>query len=130
MGSNFKSAVLEEQTVHAIKQWHAEVKKKRKKQANASKSTNYYNDSSSTTRSIGTNSTSTSDFSSHRRMPTLADFASGAGDEIVEEQLHHQEQEIVHQNDDERTIVEVSEVSPSYNGDVQIQIPELSTLHN
>ncbi|KAK4779497.1 hypothetical protein SAY87_015603 [Trapa incisa] len=32
MGSQFKSAVMEEQTANAIKQWHAEVRKKRKKQ--------------------------------------------------------------------------------------------------
>ncbi|KAI3822858.1 hypothetical protein L1987_10457 [Smallanthus sonchifolius] len=32
MGSTYKSAVLEDQTRHVIKQWHEEVKQKRKKQ--------------------------------------------------------------------------------------------------
>nr|XP_027086505.1 MLO-like protein 3 isoform X1 [Coffea arabica] len=122
MGSRFKSTVLHEQTVHALKKWHADVKKKRKNQADT-RDPNHYNDYSSTTRSISTNSTP--DVSSHRRMPTLAEFASGTGaDEIVEEQPHCQQQEIVHQNKEDR-ILEVSEVSPSDNGDVQIQMPEL-----
>lgn len=33
MGSKYKSAVLEDQTRHMIKQWHEEVKQKRKKQS-------------------------------------------------------------------------------------------------
>lgn len=32
MGSSYKSAVLEDQTRHMIKQWHEEVKQKRRKQ--------------------------------------------------------------------------------------------------
>ncbi|MFS8005726.1 hypothetical protein Hanom_Chr13g01240741 [Helianthus anomalus] len=31
MGSTYKSAVLEDQTIHVIKQWHKEVKQKRRK---------------------------------------------------------------------------------------------------
>lgn len=118
MGSKFKSAVLEEQTVHAIKQWHADVKKKRKQQPN-SKAHNFDNDHSSTTRSVSISSTP--DASSHRRSPTLAEFASPAGKEIVEEEPY-QRQEIF-QNDEER-IVEVSVVSHADNsGGVQLQMP-------
>ncbi|KAL3530594.1 hypothetical protein ACH5RR_009916 [Cinchona calisaya] len=118
MGSRFKSAVLEEHTVHAIKQWHADVRKKRHKQR-TSKSLN--NDYSSTVRSISTNSTP--DVSSHHRTLTLSDFSSHAGKEIVEEEPY-QDQEIV--SSDEERIVEVSVISHAQsNGDVQLQMPEL-----
>lgn len=122
MGSRFKSTVLEEQTVHAIKQWHEDVKKKRKNQART-RYPNHYNDYSSTTRSMSTNSTP--DVSSHGRLPTPEDFTFDTrADEIVEEQPHLQQEEIVHQNSEDR-VVGVSEVSPTDNGDVQIQMPEL-----
>ncbi|KAL3518359.1 hypothetical protein ACH5RR_020948 [Cinchona calisaya] len=117
MGSRFKTVMLEEQTIHAMRQWHAEVRNKRKKQEeNSTKSLKYFEDYSTTIRSISTNSTP--DFSSHQRMPTQAEFASRAGDEIVEKWPHHhqdqdQEQEIV--QIDEDSIVEVSEVD---NGDM------------
>ncbi|KAK4763491.1 hypothetical protein SAY87_012929 [Trapa incisa] len=51
MGSQFKSAVLEEQTADAIKQWHAEMRKKRMKQhrhGNGSAATTNDNQDSST----------------------------------------------------------------------------------
>ena len=77
MGSNFKSSVLEEQTVKAIRQWHAEVKQKRKKNQKASN-----HDYSSTTTIGHSNRSSTFTaspdhhqyFSSrHNRSPTFAD---------------------------------------------------------
>ena len=93
MGSNFKSAVLEEETVHAIKQWHTQVKKRRKKQQR--QQPNYiqspqHNSSSATCNNSRTNS---SDISSHHSAPTLEQFASHGGSEITEER--HQEHEHV-----------------------------------
>ncbi|KAL0436883.1 UNVERIFIED_CONTAM: MLO-like protein 10, partial [Sesamum radiatum] len=74
MGSEYKSAILEEHTVHAIKQWHANVKQKRKR---SDKSGNNIQDDSST---LG--STASPDISSHRRAPSLTEFA--ASHEITE----------------------------------------------
>ncbi|OWM84172.1 hypothetical protein CDL15_Pgr028164 [Punica granatum] len=44
MGSHFKSAVLVQQTANAIKQWHAEVRQKRKKQPQHESSTSSTHD--------------------------------------------------------------------------------------
>ncbi|KAK6144427.1 hypothetical protein DH2020_021247 [Rehmannia glutinosa] len=78
MGSEYKSAILEEHTVHAIKQWHSNVKHKRKTESEIQ-------DDSST---VGIQSrTPSPDISSHRRSPTFSDFASrgGANHEITED---------------------------------------------
>ncbi|KAK6138075.1 hypothetical protein DH2020_028190 [Rehmannia glutinosa] len=78
MGSEYKSAILEEHTVHAIKQWHSNVKHKRKTECEIQ-------DDSST---VGIQSrTPSPDISSHRRSPTFSDFASrgGANHEITED---------------------------------------------
>lgn len=93
MGSNFKSAVLEEETVHAIKQWHTQVKEKRKKQQ---QQPNYiqspqHNSLSATCKNSRTNSP---DISSHHCAPTLEQSASRGGLEITEER--HQEHEHEH----------------------------------
>ncbi|KAI3461451.1 hypothetical protein Pfo_018114 [Paulownia fortunei] len=81
MGSQYKSAILEENTIHAIKQWHANVKQKRKREP-YSESGNQ--DDSSTVRSHSR--TASPDISSHRRAPTLTEFASrGGAPEIVED---------------------------------------------
>ncbi|XVF19481.1 hypothetical protein REPUB_Repub11eG0114400 [Reevesia pubescens] len=77
MGSNFKSAVWEEQTANAIKQWHAGVKQKRKKRESSHVVGSDYSNSY---RTIST------DLSSHHRTPTLSDTASfPTKTEIVEE---------------------------------------------
>ncbi|KAM6578828.1 hypothetical protein CsatB_030665 [Cannabis sativa] len=101
MGSNFKSAVLEEHTVKAIKQWHSEVKEKRKRNQ-----TSQHELSSTTTTTVNTmdhhntNSNNTSPqhlLSHHNRSPTFADqlqrfpidhhhHHTTTHDEIVEEQ--------------------------------------------
>ncbi|KAK2968976.1 hypothetical protein RJ640_012430 [Escallonia rubra] len=83
MGSNFKSAVLEGQTVHAIRQWHEEVKSKRKK---------LQRDNSSRTSWSNSRTSSPLDFSSHMRRPTLAEFSSRAGTREITELEHDQEQ--------------------------------------
>ncbi|XAR60462.1 hypothetical protein NMG60_11033859 [Bertholletia excelsa] len=87
MGSRFKStAVLEEQTVHVMKKWHEEVRRKRRKQQRPyifSLSTSRRrrergdDDDSSSSWSLSNRFFhSPSDFSSHRRTPTIADFAT------------------------------------------------------
>lgn len=76
MGSNFKKAVLEEQTTNAIKQWHAGVKLKRKKQRLSSQAAADDFPENSTT-------ISTVDSSSHQP-PTLASFEIGSALEIQE----------------------------------------------
>ncbi|XP_024026363.1 MLO-like protein 3 [Morus notabilis] len=96
MGSNFKSAVLEEHTAKAIRQWHEEAKQKRKKN-HTSQST--HNDSSSTTidHTSATNINSISPdhpvSGHHTRSPSFADQISpfSTDNEIVEE---HYSQEI------------------------------------
>ncbi|GFP80997.1 mlo-like protein 3 [Phtheirospermum japonicum] len=74
MGSQYKNAILEEHTVDAIKSWHANVKQKRKIQNTGN------NEDDDTSNSITP---------SHKRMPTLSEFAShgggGAHHEIVQE---------------------------------------------
>ncbi|PPR86721.1 hypothetical protein GOBAR_AA33973 [Gossypium barbadense] len=76
MGSNFKKAVLEEQTTNAINQWHAGVKLKRKKQRLSSQAAADDFPENSTT-------ISTVDSSSHQP-PTLASFEIGSALEIQE----------------------------------------------
>ncbi|KAH1067097.1 hypothetical protein J1N35_032084 [Gossypium stocksii] len=76
MGSNFKRAVLEEQTTNAIKQWHAGVKLKRKKQRLSSQA-------AADDFPENSNTISTLDSSSHQR-PTLASFEIGCAPEIQE----------------------------------------------
>ncbi|XVE79073.1 hypothetical protein DITRI_Ditri14bG0028500 [Diplodiscus trichospermus] len=81
MGSNFKSAVLEEQTAKAIKQWHAGVKQKQKKQGESSHNGNDYSNSNRTNISIDSSST-------HHlhRTPTFSETAGfPSKTEIVEE---------------------------------------------
>ena len=98
MGTQFKSAVLEEQTRHFIKQWHAEVKEKRKKLP-ANYQSPPHDNSSSTTRSNITSmcnsplNNDNNDLSLHHRSPTLAQFGSGyvsVTNEITEEEDLHQ----------------------------------------
>ncbi|KAK9079080.1 hypothetical protein SSX86_000750 [Deinandra increscens subsp. villosa] len=77
MGSTYKSAVLEDQTRHVIKQWHEEVKQKRRKQTQTP--------SDSPTSNIVTQLNSTDQ---HNRTPTLSEFTSCVTvetSEIVEE---------------------------------------------
>ncbi|CAI9776436.1 unnamed protein product [Fraxinus pennsylvanica] len=86
MGSQYKSAILEQHTAHVIKQWHADVKHKRKQK--------FYSQSQKddSTTSWSNSKTPSPNVSYHQRTPTLAEFTSRSGghDEITEE---HQEQE-------------------------------------
>lgn len=90
MGSNFKSAALEEHTVKAIRQWHADVKQKRKKN-HTSQSAHNNDDYSSTTLDHMSNSTTFSPdhpvSSHHTRSPTFADQLTrfSTNTEIVED---------------------------------------------
>ncbi|WRX32576.1 Mlo-related protein - like 10 [Theobroma cacao] len=84
MGSNFKSALFEEHTANAIRQWHAGVKQKRKNQGGASR---VGNDNSNSNRSIS------SDLSTQHRAPTSSEIASfPSRTEIVEEDTEIQEE--------------------------------------
>ncbi|KAM7496707.1 hypothetical protein LguiA_021121 [Lonicera macranthoides] len=99
MGTHFKSAVLEEQTRHFIKQWHAEVKEKRKKLPANSQSPPHDNSSSTTwtnitsMRNLPFDNNGNDLSSSHSRSPTLAQFGSSSvsgTNEITEEEDLHQ----------------------------------------
>lgn len=83
MGSKYKSAILEEHTIHAIKQWHANVKQRRKKDHLQQSAGIIQDDSSSRSTPPSTDTSS-----HHRRAPTLTEFASRGGgadhQEIVE----------------------------------------------
>ncbi|XP_073283014.1 MLO-like protein 3 [Primulina huaijiensis] len=83
MGSQFKSAILEEHTIHKIKQWHEDVKHKRKKEPNSPEPTVHSH----------SEMVSLDEGSSHRRAPTLMVFGSPndvRGDEITEVVDDHQ----------------------------------------
>ncbi|XP_059298410.1 MLO-like protein 3 [Lycium ferocissimum] len=81
MGSHFKRALLEERTMQVIKQWHTEVKRKKKKQKNKLQQPEI-------------------EFTSHQRMTTLVEFSTNAHEiqEISEEHEEPIEVTIVHQN--------------------------------
>ncbi|GAV78097.1 Mlo domain-containing protein [Cephalotus follicularis] len=72
MGSNFKSAILEEQTVNAIKQWHNDVRQKKKKQ-DTSQSSRIT--ASNVLGSYSSRTISSPDISTHHRTPTFSDMA-------------------------------------------------------
>ncbi|XP_021278284.1 MLO-like protein 3 isoform X1 [Herrania umbratica] len=84
MGSNFKSALFEEHTANAIRQWHAVVKQKRKKQGGASRVGNDYSNS---------NRNISSDLSTNHPTPNPSEIASfPSRTEIVEEDTEIQEE--------------------------------------
>lgn len=81
MGSQFKGAALEEQTVHVVKQWYAETRDRRKKQQDFSQTGRDRSSTvSSSNRTMGS-----PDLSSHHRSHPFGEI------EIVEERDHHQE---------------------------------------
>ncbi|GER34829.1 MLO-like protein [Striga asiatica] len=82
MGSQYKNAILEEHTFHAIKQWHANVKEKRKKPNSSIQDTN--NPDSS--------------LSPHRQTPTLSEFSSRGGPTTPHEITEISEVELTHDN--------------------------------
>lgn len=93
MGTQFKSAVLEEQTRHFIKQWHAEVKEKKKKLPANLQSPPDNNSSSTSIRNSPLDNDNNDLSHSHRRSPTLAQFGSSSvsgTNEITEEENLHQ----------------------------------------
>lgn len=109
MGTHFKSAVLEDQTAHMIRQWHAGVRDKRKKGRAGSKSPRRDREDSvwSYTHS-GTNSTESS---SHYRTSTLAEFAS--------RRLTRDDGEIVAEEESPAEISFVDEVRIELPGDMR-----------
>ncbi|TXG73878.1 hypothetical protein EZV62_002457 [Acer yangbiense] len=108
MGSTFKSAMLNEKTSHALKQWHAGAKNRMKKQQDISKSVHDIS-STSTTPIWTSNRTSTyQDLSPHRRTPTLGEITTFPEKSEITEDDHHG----------------TTSVGTS-NNEVQIEIPEI-----
>lgn len=92
MGSQFKSAILEEHTIHKLKQWHEDVKHKRKNEPPSPEPR--AREDASTVHSYG-EMVSLDEGSSHRRAPTFTVFIppndNVRGDEITEVvDDHHQ----------------------------------------
>lgn len=114
MGSTFKSAVLEDQTMNIIKQWHSEVKDKRKRQDFSQFSVD---DPSSTTmrNTTNTSTSSSSNPSSHhrRRALTFGEITSFSSETEINVQNHQQiaqnelEQDIVSSASEDIEIAEV-----------------------
>ncbi|CBI16288.3 hypothetical protein VitviT2T_007988 [Vitis vinifera] len=113
MGTNFKSAVLEEQTANVIRQWHATVKQKRKKQKDHSQSLHDYS-----TTTWGSSRTSPHDLSPHRRSPNFSTEITAIGTES--EIIPDHQQEIVVQDEHTPADHTVSSIA------VQIEMPEIS----
>lgn len=87
MGTHYKRALLEEQTAHVMRQWHAGVKDKRKKERASSKTPR--RDQGDSVWSISPRNSP--EISSHYRTPTLAEFVSRRlarddGEIVMEEQ--------------------------------------------
>ncbi|XP_075090183.1 MLO-like protein 3 isoform X3 [Nicotiana tabacum] len=81
MGSHFKRGLLEEHIMQAIKQWHVQVKNKKKKlqqekEAGAKLSTN---------NRVTTDQLPEIEFSSHNRVPTVTEFSAHEIHEISQE---------------------------------------------
>ncbi|XP_062016694.1 MLO-like protein 3 [Rosa rugosa] len=115
MGSNLKStAVLEEQTTKVIKQWHADVKQKRKKnrQDNSESGHDYSSTVGSSQRTMNS-----PDFSSHHRHPTFAEMSQT---EIVEDG-----QEIVEEHQEKGSQNEIELASTVLATEVHIEISEV-----
>ncbi|XP_057781776.1 MLO-like protein 3 [Salvia miltiorrhiza] len=89
MGSKYKSAILEEHTIHALKQWHENVKHKRKINDQSPPPT-IQGDSTAAPATRRSNSGTSTSSTSHRRPPTFRDIASDDEDEIVEIQIQNQ----------------------------------------
>lgn len=108
MGSNFKTAVLEEHIVKLIKQWHVEAKQKKKKQDTSQSGRGY----SSTNKGLDYSNTTNNShgFSSHHRATTSHEIISPC--EIVELQP-----EIIPQLELDHSIIS----SPTNMVDTEIQ---------
>ena len=115
MGSQFKSAALEDQTVHVIKKWYAESRDKKKRKQDLSQyGPDYLSTPSSSNRTFGS-----PDLSSHHhihRVLTLSENVTHVSSEIeiVEE---HQE---IHQatgmdSSNNMAQIELTEVTKTQN---------------
>lgn len=87
MGTHYKRALLEDQTAHMMRQWHAGVKDKRKKERAGSKTPR--RDQEDSVWSISPRNSP--EISSHHRTPSLAEFVSRRlarddGEIVAEEQ--------------------------------------------
>lgn len=109
MGTHFKSAVLEDQTAHMIRQWHAGVRDKRKKGRAGSKSPR--RDREDSVWSYTDSRTNSPESSSHYRTSTLAEFAS--------RRLTRDDGEIVAEEESPAEISFVDEVRIELPGDMR-----------
>lgn len=107
MGSNYKRAVLEEETLNIIRQWHSEVKEKRKKQEFSQYS--HAHDPSSTTVDNSITSMSSPDISSHhrRRQLTFGEITHFSSEEA---EIDHQNPQEISQNELQEVVVSSSPV--------------------
>ncbi|KAK4606985.1 hypothetical protein RGQ29_000978 [Quercus rubra] len=113
MGSQFKSAALEDQTVHVIKKWYAESRDKKKRKQDLSQyGSDYLSTQSSSNRTFGSPDLS----SHHHRVLTFSENVTHVSSEIeiVEE---HQE---IHQATD----------MDSSNNMAQIELTEVTKTQN
>lgn len=109
MGTNFKRAVLEENTANVIKQWHDTVRQKRKKRKDYSESVYY-----STTTWDSSSRTSPHALYSHPPSPTsftATDQITGHVASETEISPHDHQQEIFVVNQDEHTPPHISVIS-------------------
>ncbi|CAN6556929.1 unnamed protein product [Malus baccata var. baccata] len=118
MGSNFKSAaVLEEQTTNVIKQWHADVKRRRENKSHYSQSGHDENSS---------RIMNSPDFSSHRPQLTFADMNQSHPRET---ENFHDNQEIVEDHQEGAGQNEIELASNASSTEVPIGMPEVTRTH-
>ncbi|RXH83700.1 hypothetical protein DVH24_005953 [Malus domestica] len=118
MGSNFKSAaVLEEQTTNVIKQWHADVKRRRKNKSHYSQSGHDENSS---------RIMHSPDFSSHRPQLTFAEMNQSHPRET---ENFHDNQEIVEDHQEGAGQNEIELASNASSTEVHIGMPEVTRTH-
>ncbi|KAM1149030.1 hypothetical protein ACFX13_030315 [Malus domestica] len=121
MGSNFKSAaVLEEQTTYVIKQWHADVKRKRKNKSHYSQSGH---DEDSSTVGSSWEIMNSPDFSSHR--PQLS-FAEMNHSHPRETENFYGNEEIVEDHQERVGQNEIELASNASSTEVHIGMPEVT----
>ena len=113
MGTNYKRAVLEEHTANVIKQWHATVKQKRKKQKDYSESAH-----DNSTKTWDSNRTSPHHLYSHPPSPTFTTTPAVASE--IEISPDHQQEIVVVQDGHTLSDHTVSSVA------VQIEMPNVS----
>lgn len=113
MGSQFKSAALDDQTVHVIKKWYADSRDKKKRKQDLSQyGSDYLSTPSSSNRTFGSPDLS----SHHHRVLTFSENVNHVSSEI---EIVEEDQEI-HQATD----------MDSSNNKAQIELAEVTKTQN